>query len=463
MTPPGLPTQAGLFSLEGLNLRSLFWRILASFWLAITLVAGLSIGMGHMLNQDAWILSRHPGLNTLAKNWAERYEKMGPEAAQQYLEQRKRRYHIDTQVLNEAGEAVVPGTFPRRAAVFEERQGNDHRPLPWRRLTEEYTSASSGETYLLIYRIPHPELDAWHRDSLIWPLSALSIALVVLTLFSLLVTLSITRPLSRLRGAVHDLGQTSYQQNSLARLASRRDEFGVLANDFNRMGSRLQSLIGSQRQLLRDVSHELRSPLARLRIALALAERAEPEQRDAYWPRLTRECDRLEALISEILVLARVDAEQAHAEPVDVNAVLAGVCKDAQLSAPEQVIHLSETPGLNLHGWPTLVERAVDNLLRNAVRFNPEGQPIEVTAECEDEKILLSVRDHGPGVAAEHLEQLGEPFFRAPGQSAPGHGLGLAIARKAAQRHGGTLQLANHPQGGFVATLVLPVQGTASA
>ena len=103
---------------------------------------------------------------------------------------------------------------------------------------------------------------------------------------------------------MHDLGQASYQQNSLARLAARRDEFGVLAKDFNKMGARLQSLIGSQRQLLRDVSHELRSPLARLRIALALAERAETEQRQALWPRLTRECDRLEDLISEILTLA---------------------------------------------------------------------------------------------------------------------------------------------------------------
>ena len=168
---------------------------------------------------------------------------------------------------------------------------------------------------------------------------------MVLTLFSLFVTLSITRPLSRLRGAVHDLGQTSYQQNSLARLAARRDEFGVLANDFNKMGARLQSLIGSQRQLLRDVSHELRSPLARLRIALALAERAEPEQRQALWPRLTRECDRLEDLISEILALARVDAEQSHAEPVDLNALLGSVRKDAQLSVPEQEIRLEATPG----------------------------------------------------------------------------------------------------------------------
>lgn len=437
-------------------MRSLFWRILASFWLAIALVAGLSILLGHMLNQDAWILSRHPGLNTLASRWTQHYEQEGLESAQRFLERRKHHFDIDVQVLNDSGEAVVPGTFPRRAAAFEARQHNDQRRLPWRRLTQEYTSPESGETYLLIYRIPHPALNAWHRESLLWPLSALGIALVVLTLFSLFVTLSITRPLSRLRGAVHDLGQTSYQQNSLARLAARRDEFGVLANDFNKMGARLQSLIGSQRQLLRDVSHELRSPLARLRVALALAERAEPEQRQALWPRLTRECDRLEDLISEILALARVDAEQSHAEPVDLNALLGSVRKDAQLSVPDQEIRLEAAPGLTLQGWPTLIERAMDNLVRNALRFNPAGQPIEIRAVREQERIVLSVRDHGPGVAEAHLAQLGEPFFRAPGQQAPGHGLGLAIARKAAERHGGNLVLGNHPQGGFVAKLELP-------
>ncbi len=438
-------------------MRSLFWRILASFWLAIALVAGLSILLGHMLNQDAWILSRHPGLNTLAAEWTQTYETQGEEAAQDILEQRKRQYHIDVQVLNETGDPVVRGTFPRRAAAFEARQNNDDRRLPWRRLTDEITSEKTGDTYLFIYRIPHPELDAWHRESLLWPLSALGIALVVLTLFSLLVTFSITRPLSRLRGAVHDLGQTTYQQNSLAKLANRRDEFGVLATDFNRMGARLQSLIGSQRQLLRDVSHELRSPLARLRIALALAERANPEEREKLWPRLTRECDRLEALISEILVLARVDADNASAEEVDLNALLATLQKDAQLGSPEQTVRLQAEPQLNLKGWPTMIERAVDNLLRNAQRFNPSDQPIELQAARQGERIVISVRDHGPGVQTEHLSQLGEPFYRAPGQTSAGHGLGLAIAKRAAERHGGTLTLANHPQGGFVASLELPL------
>ena len=230
-----------------------------------------------------------------------------------------------------------------------------------------------------------------------------------------------------------------------------------LSPQSNRMGARLQSLISSQRQLLRDVSHELRSPLARLRIALALAERASPEEREKLWPRLTRECDRLESLISEILTLARVDADQASAEHVELNALLNNLQKDASLSAPEQPVQLDAEPGLALSGWPTMIERAVDNLLRNAQRFNPPGQPIELTAQREGEHITLSVRDHGPGVAEEHLAQLGEPFFRAPGQTAAGHGLGLAIARRAAERHGGRLTLANHPDGGFIAALELPL------
>lgn len=437
-------------------MRSLFWRILASFWLAIALVAGLSILLGHMLNQDAWILSRHPGLHNLPQKWTQLYEDQGEGPAQDFLQDLKRKYHIDVQVLNDSGEAIVPGTFPPRAAAFEERQQDDTRPLPWRRLTAEYTSPKTSETYLLIYRIPHPELDAWHRESLLWPLSALGIALVVLTLFSLLVTLSITRPLSRLRGAVHDLGQTTYQQNSLAQLANRRDEFGVLANDFNRMGARLQSLIGSQRQLLRDVSHELRSPLARLRIALALAERAEPAERGKLWPRLIRECDRLEELISEILALARLDADMGSAVPVDLPGLLNHLKAETEIAGTEQAIEVNAEPGAQLQGWPNVLERALDNLLRNALRFNPVGQPIELSARDEGGDLFISVRDHGPGVSAEHLAQLGEPFYRAPNQTAPGYGLGLAIAKRAAEKHGGYLLLENHPQGGFIASIMVP-------
>ncbi len=437
-------------------MRSLFWRIFASFWLATALVAGLSMLLGRVLNQDAWILSQHPALQGLAETWIARYENQGAEAAQAFLDQHRKNFRINVQVLGDNGQPLVKGTFPRRAAAFEARRA-DQRRLPWRRLSSDYSSPQTGQTYLFIYRIPHPELAAWQRGGLLWPLSALTIALVVLTLFSLLLTLSITRPLNRLRGAVHDLGQTAYQQHSLARLANRRDELGVLARDFNRMGARLQGLIGSQRQLLRDVSHELRSPLARLRVALALAERAPAGQRDELWPRLTRECDRLEALIGEILALARLDADPGAAQPIDLPALLHKLQEDAALDAPQQRIAITVEPDVTLHGWPDMLERALDNLLRNALRFNPVGQPIELRVERRERQICLSVRDHGPGVASEHLAKLGEPFFRVPGQTAHGHGLGLAIARRAAERHGGQLLLENHPDGGFVARLLLPL------
>lgn len=440
-------------------MRSLFWRIFASFWLAVALVAGLSMLLGRALDQDAWVLGRHPALKDVAELWSQLYERNGPEAAQQFLEKRKQRYRVNIQVLNEEGQALVYGTFPPRAAAFEARHDNPKR-LPWRRITEEYRSPATGETYLFIYRIPHPEMMAWHRDSLFWPLSALAIALVVLTAISLLLTLSITRPLGRLRGAVHDLGQAAYQQNSLARLAGRGDEFGVLARDFNRMGSRLQDLIGSQRQLLRDVSHELRSPLARLRVALALTERAEPAQREQLWGRLTQECDRLEALISEILALARLDADPGTAQPINLRQLLDGLLEDAALAAPEQRIQVRmDGRAIALRGWPDMLGRALDNLLRNALRFNPVEQLIEIEVSQQDGQLRIAVRDHGPGTPAEILERLGEPFFRAPQQSAPGHGLGLAIARRAAERHEGRLLLANHPQGGFIATLELPLAG----
>jgi signal transduction histidine kinase len=435
-------------------LRTLFWRIFGTFWLAILSAIGLTMLLGHVLDQDSWILSRHPGLQSLPAQWVERYEHDGEEAAQQLLERRKRRFGVDVQVLGENGTPLVQGTLPPHVVEMEKR--GPKRPPPWRRITTEYTSSESGRSYLFIYHIPLPELTAWRRDSLLFPISVLIIACIVLTLFSLMLTLAITRPLNRLRSAVHDLGRTAYQQDSLAKLSRRRDELGVLAQDFNRMGDRLQSLIVSQRQLLRDVSHELRSPLARLRIALALAERAKPEDQAAMWPRLEQECNRLENLIGEILALARLDGEPGDKTSTLLLPLIQQLCSDAQLTAPDQTIKVDVSAELLIHGWTDMLERAIDNLIRNALRFNPVGVPLEITTQQTLELLVVSVRDHGPGVSEEDLPRLGEPFYRAANQTSQGYGLGLAIARRAAERHGGKLILDNHAEGGFIATLELP-------
>lgn len=437
-------------------MRSLFWRILAIFWLAIALTAGLSLLVGRALTQDTWILHQYPPLHDVDQQWVQLYEHQGPVAAQAFLELKRRRDHISIQVFNESDQELVKGTFSPRGAEFETRHRGEPHELPWRVLTSSYLSPESGNTYQFIYRVRHGDLSAWLRSESVFPLSAIAISLVVVTLFSLLLTLSITRPLGRLRGAVHDLGQTSYQQNSLAHLARRKDELGVLARDFNRMGAKLQNLISSQRQLLRDVSHELRSPLARLRIALALAERASAEEREKLWPKLAQECDRLEALIGEILALARLDADLGEAVDIDLPALLDTFKDDAALHVPPQHLKITLPPTVQLCSWPQMLQRILDNLLRNAQRFNPPEQPIEINVSCQDEHYRISVRDHGPGVDEEDLPHLGEPFYRANGQGANGHGLGLTIALRAAEKMGATLQFANHPQGGFMATLSIP-------
>ena len=161
-------------------------------------------------------------------------------------------------------------------------------------------------------------------------------------------------------------------------------------------------------------------------------------------------------MISEILQLARLDADPGAAANVDLQAIFEQLAENARIVAPAQRIETRMDTDIALRGWSDMLERALDNLLRNALRFNPEGEPIELGARKDGDWLLLSIRDHGPGVDDAHLARLSEPFFRAPGQTTAGHGLGLAIARRAAERHGGELLLSNHPGGGFVASLRLP-------
>ncbi len=178
---------------------------------------------------------------------------------------------------------------------------------------------------------------------------------------------------------MHDLGQTTYQQNSLVKLANRRDELGVLANDFNRMGARLQSLIGSQRQLLRDVSHELRSPS--LACALRWHWPSAPRRRNGkLWPRLTRECDRLEALISEILVLARVDADNASAEEVIPTPCSIRRKRMATEVSPDQLVHLEAESQLTLKGLADDDRASRGQSAAQRPALQPGGRPADRNA-----------------------------------------------------------------------------------
>lgn len=436
-------------------MRSIFWRILGVLWLALILTGALTFLVTRLFNQDSWLLSQHPGLKNLSAQWLEHYSRAQLKPAQQVLQQARRAHHIDVQVFAEDGQMIASNGRMRgneRANEIEEL----HRST-WRRLTQE-VSLNPEQNLLFVYRMPPMEISKWQRSRITGPGAMLIIAVLVITLASLLLTLSITRPLTRLRNAVHELGETAYQQDSLARMARRRDEFGVLARDFNRMGQRLQGLLSSQRQLLRDVSHELRSPLARLQVGLALTERATEEKRKELWPRLRLECERLDSLIDEILTLARITREQPNPEQVQLLPLLTGLVEDARLLEPEQQIQLDCPAGLELHTDARTLERVLDNLMRNALRFNPVGKAISLSARMQPDGqgILLQIRDQGPGAPTDLLDRLAEPFVRAAGQSTNGYGLGLTIALRCVEQLKGRLELGNHIEGGFVASIHLP-------
>lgn len=442
--------------------RSFFWRIFASFWAAIILTVSLLFLFGYLFNQDTWIVKHHPAVKNIAKEWVNIYESKGINAAKTFIEEHHKKDRIDIQVL-EGGVPLID--ISRPTSLHNKNDFHIEPPFPpprqtppkrWRQITQQYTSPTTDNNYLFIYRIPFAELAAWQRNSSWFPISTLIIAFIVLTVFSLFLTLSITKPLNRLRQAVHDLGRTVYQKNTLTKLANRKDEFGKLAKDFNLMGEHLQALISSQRQLLRDVSHELRSPLARLKITSALLERADENKREALSNRLSLECDRLEALISEILTLSRLDSVPGNKIEVLLLPILQKIKEDAKILAPHQKIILSLPSDMMTYGWPDRIERAIDNLVRNAIRFNDQQKPIEINAWQDANNSYISVRDHGIGVTEEHLKQLSTPFFRAPGQTSQGYGLGLAISRRAIESHGGQIIFSNHTEGGFMAEILLP-------
>lgn len=435
-------------------MRSLFWRVLGAFWLALILTGTLTFLLTRFFNQDAWILSHHPAFSQLTEQWLQLYEQGELPQAQQVLHKLRQEHRIYTQVFDEDGQLVSTSSRMRNAPININNQSNNTHSN-WRRLTQEISSPQ-GNTFLFIHRIPRSELAKWQYGHGFGPLLLVVVAVVVLTLISLLLTFSITRPLMRLRHAVRELGETAYQQKHLAELAQRKDEFGVLAADFNKMGQRLQNMLNSQRQLLRDVSHELRSPLARLQVGLALTERAPAQKQQEFWPKLALECERLDTLINEMLVLARMEQETPKPESFELCALLHELQDDCAFFTPEQQIQLNCPTPVNLNLAKSLLQRALDNLLRNAVRFSPADKPVEIQVVLHSNKLVITIRDHGPGVNDSLLSQLTQPFVREKNQQTTGYGLGLTITERAVHQLGGQLSLANHRHGGFIATIELP-------
>ena len=290
------------------------------------------------------------------------------------------------------------------------------------------------------------------------PLLPILVGSLASVLFAALVAWYFSRPIRSLRGAFEAVAGGRLETRVAAAMGRRHDELADLGSDFDRMAERLQGLIDSQRRLLHDVSHELRSPLARLQAAADLM-RQQPERAGEFVERIERDTARMDRLVGELLTLARLDAGMAGDldDAVDLAELLYDIATDARFEAAAKhaQIALDVTSQSRVRGRADLLHRALENVVRNAVRHSPEGGRIAIRVREDGAQVSIAVEDEGAGVAVRDLDAIFDPFFRGAGTASAGYGLGLAITRRIIEAHGGAVTAANRPAGGLVVTAVL--------
>lgn len=453
--------------------RSLFWRAFLTFWsaMAIILVCGMMLTAA-----VAWYrFNSLDGLNpaSLTRDAAQIARTQGEEGLARWVQAMDQRYSALKIYIMDAQDADILG---RRLPTRMHDWLSSYRAAPGRPPQADYAPAEpAGErvswwepqwlalpddTELLMLFLPF--------DSSHWEVLALSPVALALLLFALAVTAPfcwaltrhVTAPLAQLRQATHALSAGRLGAHTPAKLARRKDELGLLARDFNAMADRLKALVDTREQLLHNIAHELRSPLARLRLAAELARRKD-ERQDLQLDRIERECERLDSLVGNTLRLARLGALPVPTDTLDLAEIVSAVVEDARYEASGRQIRIAwdPHPPVPLVGDRCSLASAIENVLRNALRFAPAHSAIRVRLLVSAREACLEIEDRGPGVAHEELESLFEPFYRTTsGARKPGSGagLGLSIAHAAVAAHKGRMSARNMSPQGLSVRLELP-------
>jgi signal transduction histidine kinase len=456
-------------------MSSLFWRIFLAFWLVIILsivgTAVLNARLDQAREQDGLNNERVERIARGVRLRVEReLDRGGPEALARWGRTQARNGNsVQLLILDrearEINERRIPPELNPLLEAWRSGRALPDAPRGARRLVE-VIHPRHGRFLVLALRPPRPLLLRLFGP--LGPTGLLAVALTASALISWLLARTLSRPITRIRASGRALGRGELDARVDEKICRRRDELGELATDFNTMANRIQALLQRQQDLLRDVSHELRSPLARMRVALTLAEDAEREdQRQTYLDRTVEEIERLDGLIENILRYARLE-QSDQPEPVafDIAALCERLIESARLEARPGAIelHYDGPSALTINGQPELLERALENLLRNAIAHSPEKGCIDLRLVDRGDAVEIHVLDQGPGVPEDRLDDIFEPFLRlSPERSEQGQsgGIGLAIVRAAVARHQGAVSAKNRPGGGLDVTILLP--GSVSA
>jgi two-component system sensor histidine kinase CpxA len=450
-------------------MKSLFLRIFLSFWMAFALflVVAILVTLALRPRSSTWEALRTTVLNEAVSA----YEQGGEEQLKRYMVEMEGTQHVRAYLFDERGEELshrAPPDWAIRVAEGGPRVPRDGLIFPAPPMQRDSRASSDGKhRYTLVMGLPPgPRVFIGPRGL---PLPALVILVLSSGIACYFLSWYLTKPIVRLRAATQKLAAGDLTARTGAPVSKRRDEVASLTRDFDTMAERLETLVKAQSRLLNDISHELRSPLARLNVALGLArQRAGVESVDML-DRIELEASRLNELIGRILTLARLeDGEQKVPQtPVPLDELILNVAEDAEFEAQARHCHVRTVipdGDWGVRGNASLLHSAIENVVRNAIRYTQERSSVEIELESESRaggpEAVLKVIDSGPGVPPEALGKLFEPFYRlddARGRLTGGVGLGLAITERAVRFHGGIVTAFNRPEGGLRVEIRLPL------
>jgi signal transduction histidine kinase len=411
----------------------LFWKLFLAFWLATSLT--FLVGLGLLMMGSS--RPGDPHLETILAAEGQLLRQFGVESGRQLLAVWEHPADQAVGVYDSTGQ-LLAGAPVAQPAYTRSVIGKD------------------GATLLL--KSTHPL--AQERDKGPSPWTPLIIGTVMSALFSGFMAFYLAWPLAYLRRAMSDVAQGRFETRVKPIMGARRDEIVDLAEDCDRMANQLKLLVEAQQHLLHDISHELRSPLTRMQAAIGLL-RQDPARQEMV-ERIDRESVRMDTLIEALLTLARLQGrpESIEREPVDIVELLSLIVEDARFEAQMKgcQVSLQACPGFVSRVSGELLYRCFENVIRNAVRHTRPNTTVMVVAQVNGgvDGLTVQISDQGPGVEHSRLQSIFNPFERGLNEASAGFGLGLAIASRAVEIHGGTIHARNEPSGGLTVEISLP-------
>lgn len=457
---------------------SLFLKIFLWFWLATALVVGALTFVTWSLQTEPfmnrWRYSLGNSMNIYAATARQIYENEGERGVNDFFQKLKLSPEIKEACLASAktnnqcfGELEGKHAQPAIERAFVSDSVELELLGPQENYVARKFTTAAGENFVLVTRVEAPRLPAPFGVN--WRMRLLRILAVILTAGLLCYALAryLTSPVKKLRSATKKLADGDLG----ARVGSKRkDELGKLARDFDEMAERIESLLASQKRLTRDVSHELRSPLARMNVALELAKQKSNPEIKTLLERIETENARLNEMISQILTLSRLEAraEKIEKRGVNLKKLVEQIASDADFEAAgrSKSVRVLRADECRVFGNEVLLRSAVENVVRNALRYTKNGNPVEISLTNDDGKARVQVRDYGEGVPEDELRDMFEPFYRiaeARERKTGGIGLGLAITKQCVEAHNGEITARNAEGGGLIVDILLPVNSEKNA